>query len=82
MEGAIRRKRGRRETTMASTAKRGGGEESEGLHPWRTPPTTTRSTAPLPPYRVLLILTPKTTPRTTMTKRGAWWEYLCSGYAQ
>ena len=31
MEGAIRRKRGRRETTMASTAKRGGGRGEWGV---------------------------------------------------
>ena len=53
-----------------------------GPHPWRTPPMTTRSTSPSPPDRVILLLTPKTPPRTKMTKRGARWEYLSSGYAQ
>ena len=41
----------------------------------------TISTAPSPTERVLLLLTLKP-PRTMMTKRGAWWEYLSSGYAQ
>ena len=53
-----------------------------GPHPWRANPTTTRSTESLPLDRVLLLLPPKTTPRETMTKRGAWWEYLSSGYTQ
>ena len=58
----------------------GEGEEGEGPHSWRMHPTTTRCTAPSPP-EVLLLLTPKQ-PRTTMTKRGVWWEYFSSGYAQ
>ena len=53
----------------------GGGDEREGGHPWRIPLMTTRSTAPLPLDRVIL-LTPKITPMTMMTKRGEWWEYL------
>ena len=76
-EGGRRRERGQRETTMLGRDRRG-----RGAHPWRTPPTTTISTAPSPPDRLLLILTPKTMPRTTITKRGAWWEYLSSGYTQ
>ena len=59
----------------------GGERRGRGTHPWRTPPTTTILTAPSPLDRVLLILTPNL-PRMTMTKRSAWWEYLCSGYAQ
>ena len=43
-----------------------------GLHPWRTPSTMTRSTAPSLPDRVLIIITSKTTPRTTMMKRVVW----------
>ena len=76
-EGGRRRERGQRETTMLGRDRRG-----RGPHPWRTPPTTAISTAPSPPDRLLLILTPKTMPRTTITKRGAWWEYLSSGYTQ
>ena len=30
------------------------------------------------PPEVLLLLTPKL-PRTTMTRRGTWWEYFSSG---
>ena len=55
-------------------------ERGGGGHPWRMPPTMTRYTAPSPP-EVLLLLTPKL-PKTVMTKRGAWWEYFSSGYAQ
>ena len=65
-------------TTMMQRRERRG----RGVHPWRTPPTTKRSTAPSPLDRILLLLTPKTTPRTKMTKKGAWWEYLSSRYVQ
>ena len=78
-EGARRRRVQRAkmtETTMWGSERRG-----RGTHPWRKPPTMTISTAPLPLDRVLLLITPKP-PRTTMTKRGACWEYLSSGYAQ
>ena len=81
-EGARSRRRGQRETATAATAMRGRERRGREPHPCRTPPTTTRSTAPSPPYRVLLLLNPKTKPRTTMPKRGAWWGYLISGYAQ
>ena len=50
-----------------------------GAHTWRTPQLTTRSTVLYPPE--VLLLTPKP-PRTKMTRRGAWWEYFSSGYAQ
>ena len=83
-EGARRRIRGRREMTMAAIAmqRRDRERRGRGTHPCRTPLTMTIYTVPLPPDRVLLILNPKTIIRTTMTKRGAWWEYLSSGYVQ
>ena len=55
--------------------------EGGGPHFWRTDLKMTRSTSPLPPDRVLLLLTPKL-PRMKMTKRGTWWKYLSSRYAQ
>ena len=61
------------ETTAAATIMRVRERRERGLHPWRKPPTTTISTAPLPPDKAVLLLTPNTTSRTTMTKRGAWW---------
>ena len=76
-EWARRIRSGRRETTAVATTKLGRESRGRGLYPWRTPPETTRSTAPLPTDRVLLLLTPnppKMMPRTTMMKRGAWWE--------
>ena len=79
-EGVRRRRRGQRDMTTAATATWGRERRGRGPHPWRTPPTTTIYTATLPP-EVLLLLTPKP-PWTTMTKRGAWWEYFSSGYAQ
>ena len=66
---------------MTATTTQGGGG-GRGPHPCRNPPSTTKSTAPSPPDRVLLLLTLNTTPRTTMSKRGAWCEYLSSGYVQ
>ena len=80
-EGARRRRRGRRETTTTTTP-RVRERRGRGPHPWRKPPTTTRYKAPFPPGRVLILLTRKAMPRTTMTKRGSWREYLSSGYAQ
>ena len=80
-EGARRRRRGRRETTTAATTTLGRRRRRRGPHPWRTPLTTTRYAAPLPTYRVIILIMPKP-PRTTMTKRGAWWEYHSSGYVQ
>ena len=79
-EGVRRRRRGRRKMTIAATATRGRDRRGRGPHPWMTPPKTTRSTAPSP-LEVLLLLTSKL-PRTTMTKRGAWWECFSSGYEQ
>ena len=81
-EGVRRSRRGQTETTTAAKMMQGRDRRGRGPHPWRTPSTTTRYTAPLPPDRVLLLLIPKTTPRTTMTKRGTWWEYISSGYTQ
>ena len=66
-----RSRRGQREMTTAATATWERERRGRGPHPWRTPPTTTRYTATSPP-EVLLLLTPKP-PRTTMTKRSAWW---------
>ena len=80
-EGERRRRRGRRETATATT-NRGRERIGRGTNPWRTPSTTTISTAPSTLDRVILLLIPKTTPRTTMTRRGSWWEYFSSGYAQ
>ena len=80
-EGARRRRRDRREMTAATTT-RGRERRGRGPHTWRKPLTTTIYTVPSPMDRVLLLLTPKTTPRTKITKRGAWWEYLSSVYAQ
>ena len=77
-EGARRRRRDQRETTETWGRERRG----RGPYPRRTPPTTTISTAPSPPDRVLLLLLTPKSPRETMTKRGIWWEYLNSRYAQ
>ena len=73
-EGTRRRNRGRREINMAATTMWGRESRGRGPHPWRTSLTTTRYTVPSPPDRVLLILTPKTMPSMTITKRGPWWE--------
>ena len=81
-EGTRRRRRGQRETTTAAKTMWRRERSGRGAHPWRTSPTTMRYMTPSPLERVLIILTPKTTPSKTMTKRGAWWEYLSSGYAQ
>ena len=34
------------------------------------------------PLDRILLLTPKTTSKTTITKRVAWWEYVSYGYAK
>ena len=79
-EGERRRRRGRREMTRAAKTTRGRERRGRGPHYWRKPPTTTRYMAPSHP-EVPLLLTPKP-PRTMMMKRGTWWEYFSSGYAQ
>ena len=65
-EGARRRSRGQRETTPMSALMQERERRGRGPRPWRTPPTTMIYTAPLPPDRVLLLLTPTTTPRSAM----------------
>ena len=49
-----------------------GGEDREGA-------ASLEASSPLD---TILLLTSKTTSRTTMTKRVAWWEYLSYGYVQ
>ena len=81
-EGERRRRRCQRETTTATPKMRGRDRRGRGPHPWRISLTMMISMIPSPPDRVLILLTSKTMPSMTMPKRGAWWKYLSSGYAQ
>ena len=51
---------------------RGRERRGRGTHTWRTHPTTMRYTVTSPLDKVILLM-PKTNPRTMMTKRGTWW---------